>query len=58
MLSYIIKKDGKRVRSGWLDNKGFEAFLTTYAGDEIIIKKPVVDVLPTQHENEATGKKD
>ena len=63
MYTVTIKKAGKQV---W---KGYQSDLTKAAlwakeevrddtWDEIIIKKPVVAVLPTQAEIEALGKKD
>ena len=58
MLSYAIKKDGKTVKKGWIKNAEISAFLEAVNGTEIVFKTASVDVLPTQAELEARGKKD
>lgn len=63
MYTVTIKKAGKQVWKGYQSDLMQAALwakeaVRDNAWDEIIIKKPVVAVLPTQAEIEALGKKD
>lgn len=58
MYTYNMKKDGKTVMKGFIENLDALKSLHNHGGwDEIIIKKPVVDVLD-QKTLDALGKKD
>lgn len=58
MISYALKKDGKTVKKGWFSMKEFEAFMTENGGDELVLKRPVVEVLSFQQDAEPSGEKD
>lgn len=55
-----VKKDKKTVRKLHINSKplDFKFLFQFWGADEITIRKPVVDVLPTQAEREASGAKD